>query len=85
MQNHGGGGRREERENSTVEQHYRNSLINVSQGVFAFVKDLATKKEKIYQQDIIYRDYSYFINIFTDILLPLLTCIAKSCKITKTL
>lgn len=35
----------EEKENSTVKQHCRNSLINVTHGVFAVAKDLATKKE----------------------------------------
>lgn len=37
---------REEKENSTVQQHCRNSLLNVTQGVFAFVKDSATKRKR---------------------------------------
>lgn len=81
MQNHGRGG--EEKENSTVQQHCRNSLINVTQGVFAFVKDSATKRKQFTSKTLIYGDYSYCINIFTDIFLSLLTCIAKYCKITK--
>lgn len=45
VQNHVVRGEQEKKENSTVERHCRNSLINVTQAVFAFVKDLATKKE----------------------------------------
>lgn len=42
--NGGGGGQK--KENSTVEQHWRISLIDVTR-VFAFVKDLASNKENI--------------------------------------